>query len=324
MLLTTYGRSTGFCIDPIEKKPLNHFLPGTSVLSFGTAGCNLGCKFCQNWDISKSREVARASELASPAAVAAAAKYHGCHSVAYTYNDPIVWAEYAMDTARECRAAGMKNVAVTAGYINPAARGPFFEFMDAANVDLKAFTDEFYVRLTYAHLQPVLDTLEWLKKETEVWLEITNLVIPGENDSLDEIRRMSEWIVERLGDEVPLHFSAFHPDFRMRDVPRTPHETLLAARELAMRQGIKYVYTGNVDDVEHQSTYCPRCQGLLIERNWYDLGAYHLRGNQCGHCGERIAGVFQSRPGNWGRRRLPVRMAAFARPWPPAREEPGA
>jgi AmmeMemoRadiSam system radical SAM enzyme/AmmeMemoRadiSam system protein B/AmmeMemoRadiSam system protein A len=319
MVLTTYGRSTGFCVDPIEKKPLNHFYPGTSVLSFGTAGCNLGCKFCQNWDISKSKEVARLSEHARPETIAEAARQLGCHSVAYTYNDPVIWAEYAIDTARACRAVGVQSVAVTAGYITPAAREAFFREMDAANVDLKAFTEEFYFKLTYSHLQPVLETLRWLKHETDVWFEITNLVIPGENDSPDEFRRMCDWLLEAVGPEVPLHFSAFHPDFRMRDKPRTPLETLLAAREIALQQGVQYAYTGNVDDVTHQSTYCPHCQGLLIARNWYDLGAYHLRGDRCAHCGGQIAGRFAERPGDWGRKRLPVRISQFARPQPAAR-----
>jgi AmmeMemoRadiSam system radical SAM enzyme/AmmeMemoRadiSam system protein B/AmmeMemoRadiSam system protein A len=312
MVLTTYGRSTGFCIDPIEKKPLNHFYPGTSVLSFGTAGCNLGCKFCQNWDISKSREVERLSEIATPEAIALAARQHGCRSVAYTYNDPVIWAEYAIDTAKACRAAGVKNVAVTAGYITSEARGPFYEFMDAANVDLKAFTEEFYHQITYSHLQPVLDTLEWLKKETEVWFEITNLVIPRANDSMDEIRKMCGWILEHVGDQVPLHFTAFHPDFRMQDRPNTPHETLLSAYEVARAEGVKHVYTGNVNDVRHQSTYCPHCGALAIERNWYELGRYNLKGNRCGKCGGVVAGHFEDRPGDWGRKRVPVQISRYA------------
>lgn len=314
MVLSTYGRSTGFCIDPIEKKPLNHFLPGTSVLSFGTAGCNLGCKFCQNWDISKSREVERLSELATPEAIAKAAHHYQCHSVAYTYNDPVIWAEYAIDTAKACRAVGIKNVAVTAGYISPGARAPFYEFMDAANVDLKAFTEEFYHKITYSHLQPVLDTLEWLKKETNVWFEITNLMIPDANDAMDEIRQMSDWILAHVGDEVPLHFTAFHPDFRMRDRPNTPHETLIEARDVALRQGLKHVYTGNVNDVANQSTYCPGCGELLIERNWYELGVYRLEDNRCQRCKRQIAGVFEKRPGNWGRKRLPVQISQFIPP----------
>lgn len=308
MVLSTYGRSTGFCIDPIEKKPLNHFYPGTSVLSFGTAGCNLGCKFCQNWDISKSREVERLSDQASPLAIARAAQQAGARSVAFTYNDPVIWAEYAIDTARACRELDVRTVAVTAGYISPAAREPFFSVMDAANVDLKGFTEEFYYKVTYSHLQPVLETLEWLHRETNVWLEITNLVIPRTNDAPDDLRRMCDWILQHCGDETPVHFTAFHPDFRMLDTPPTPHATLLEAYEIGRRAGLKYVYTGNVDDPVHQSTYCPHCNRRVIERNWYALGEYRLAGDVCQHCGGRIAGRFDERPGDWGRKRLPVKI----------------
>lgn len=307
--LTTWGRSTGFCIDPIEKKPLNHFLPGTPVLSFGTAGCNLGCQFCQNWDISRSREIERLSEPATPEMIAAAAIRTGCRSVAFTYNDPVVWAEYAIDTARECRMAGIRTVAVTAGYISPCARSDFFNAMDAANVDLKAFTEDFYHRITYSHLQPVLDTLRWLKHESDVWFEITNLIIPGMNDSPDELRQMCDWIMDSVGADVPVHFSAFHPDFRMNDRPQTPAETLLFARETALRQGLRFVYVGNVSDPPNQSTWCPSCGTLLIERNWYQLGEYQLKGNRCSRCDTMIPGVFEEQPGNWGNRRLPIRIA---------------
>src|SRR5512135_1564449 len=325
MVLTTYGRSTGFCIDPIEKKPLNHFYPGTSVLSFGTAGCNLGCKFCQNWDISKSREVERLSEVATPGAIAEAARRCGCRSVAFTYNDPVIWAEYAIETAKACRAVGIKAVAVTAGYITPIARGPFYEVMDAANVDLKGFTEDFYRHITYSHLQPVLDTLAWLKKETDVWFEITNLVIPEANDSMDDIRRMCQWILRHCGDEVPVHFTAFHPDFRMRDRPNTPLETLLKAYDVAIQERLKYVYVGNVNDVAHQSTSCPHCGKLVIERDWYTLGAYHLRGDRCGHCGGTVAGHFDEHPGTWGRKRIPVEIARSTRDTQPIEPiEPGA
>lgn len=316
MVLSTYGRSTGFCIDPIEKKPLNHFYPGTSVLSFGTAGCNLGCKFCQNWSISKSRETELLSETASPEAIAQAALQMGCKSVAFTYNDPVVWAEYAIDTAQACRAAGVKTVAVTAGYITPQARGPFYKFMDAANVDLKAFTEDFYYKVTLSHLQPVLDTLVWLKRETNVWFEITNLIIPQANDSPDELRQMCDWILQHVGDEVPVHFSAFHPDFRMQDRGRTPPETLIAAHDIARQTGLKYAYTGNIHDPLRQSTYCPHCNQLVIERDWYELGRYALDGDRCQQCGGRVAGYFESRPGDWGRKRLPIRIAQFATPLP--------
>jgi len=312
MVLTTYGRSTGFCIDPIEKKPLNQFYPGTSVLSFGAAGCNLGCKFCQNWSISKSREIEQLSETATPEQIATAAKSLGCRSVAFTYNDPVIWAEYAIDTAKACHEQGIKTVAVTAGYITPAARGAFYEVMDAANVDLKGFTEGFYQHLTLSHLQPVLDTLRWLKHETNVWFEITNLVIPSENDSLDEVRQMCEWCYDNLGPDVPLHFTAFHPDFRLQNRPPTPPETLLKCYDVGRSCGLNYVYTGNVHDLRHQSTYCPKCHQVLIERDWYVLGRYQLNDSRCGHCGHEIAGRFDRAPGDWGARRQPVRIAQFA------------
>ncbi len=323
MLLSTYGRSTGFCIDPIEKKPLNHFFPGTSVLSFGTAGCNLGCKFCQNWDISKSREVERLSEQATPEMIATAARTLQCQSVAFTYNDPVIWAEYAIDVARACRAGGVKTVAVTAGYISPDAREPFFSAMDAANVDLKGFNEDFYRLITLSHMQPVLDTLCWIKQESDTWLEITNLLIPDENDSEDEMRTMCDWILDNLGDQVPVHFTAFHPDYRMTDKPRTPHETLLRAHELARQQGIQYPYVGNVNDLQHQSTYCPACQHILIERDWYVLGEYQLVDNCCGNCGHTIPGQFDKQPGSWGSRRQPVRIQDYA-PATPSKESRSA
>ncbi len=309
MVLTTYGRSSGFCVDPIEKKPLNHFLPGTAVLSFGTAGCNLACKYCQNWDMSKSREMDKLAAQASPERIAEVAEELGCRSVAYTYNDPVIFLEYAVDTAKACHERGIKSVAVTAGYINPEARQEFFAHMDAANIDLKGFTEDFYVKLTGGHLQPVLDTLEYVKKETDVWLEITTLLIPGHNDSDDEIKRMTDWIAETLGPEVPLHFTAFHPDYKMRDVPPTPPETLTRARRLAMAQGLHFVYTGNVHDREGGSTWCPNCGALLIERDWYQLGHWGLdEKGHCASCGTAIPGVFEARPGDWGARRLPVAL----------------
>jgi AmmeMemoRadiSam system radical SAM enzyme/AmmeMemoRadiSam system protein B/AmmeMemoRadiSam system protein A len=313
MVLNTYGKSTGFCIDPIEKKPLNQFYPNTAVLSFGTAGCNLGCKFCQNWSISKSREVEMLSESASPAAIAQAALRLGCESVAFTYNDPVIWAEYAIDTAKACRAVGVKTVAVTAGYITPQARGPFYEVMDAANVDLKAFTEEFYQKLTLSHLQPVLDTLAWLKRETNVWFEITNLMIPRANDSRDEIGRMCDWIYDHLGPDVPLHFTAFHPDFRLNDRPHTPSETLFMAYDIATQRGLHYVYVGNVADVPRQTTYCPGCRQALIVRAGYDLHAYAIRHGKCQYCGTAVAGRYHDQPGTWGPRRQPVRIADFER-----------
>jgi pyruvate formate lyase activating enzyme len=309
IVLTSYGRASGFCIDPIEKKPLNHFYPGTSVLSFGTAGCNLGCKFCQNWDISKAREMDRLQDLAMPEAIVEAAVEAGCHSIAYTYNDPVIFAEFAIDTAKVAHERGVKNVAVTAGYITEEARPEFYEHLDAVNVDLKAFTDQFYQKLCFAHLEPVLDTLKWIHDETDVWLEVTTLLIPGQNDSDDEIARLADWFAENLGTETPLHFSAFHPDFKMRDIPPTPPETLSRAREISKKHGIHHVYTGNVHDPKGQSTFCASCDQLLIERDWYQLGKWNLDADgKCNSCGTPLAGRFAAKKGTWGARRLPVHI----------------
>jgi pyruvate formate lyase activating enzyme len=310
IVLTTYGRSSGFCVDPIEKKPLNHFYPGTPVFSFGTAGCNLACRYCQNWDMSKSREMDTLADAASPGAIAQEAKRLECRSVAFTYNDPVIFLEYAADTAEACHRHGIKTVAVTAGYISPGAREDFFSFIDAANVDLKAFTERFYHRLTGGHLQPVLDNLVYLKQETSVWVELTTLLIPGENDSDAELDEMTAWVVEHLGPNVPMHFTAFHPDWKMRDVSPTPAATLTRAREIAHNNGVHYAYTGNVHDSRGGSTWCPGCGELLIERDWYQLGAWNLtRDACCRFCGTRIAGHFDPSPGTWGAKRLPVRMA---------------
>lgn len=307
MILTTYGRSSGFCIDPIEKKPLNHYYPGSSVLSFGTAGCNLACKFCQNWDISKSRDMDRLMDQASPEAIAQAAAESGCKSVAVTYNDPVIFAEYAMDVAEACRERGVQTVAVTAGYMHEQPRREFYARMDAANVDLKAFTEDFYFKLTGAHLQPVLDTLVYLKHETQVWFEITTLLIPGHNDSDAELAAMCAWLMRELGPDVPLHFTAFHPDHKMPDVPATPASTLIRARRIAMEHGLHYVYTGNVRHAEGDTTYCPQCHRALIERDWHRIANYRLTPEgQCPHCGTAIAGRFGREAGNFGRRRVPI------------------
>lgn len=312
ILLTTYGRSSGFCIDPIEKKPLNHFLPGTPVLSFGTAGCNLACKFCQNWDISKAREFDRLQDCASPEAIADAAVATGCRSVAFTYNDPVIFLEYAVDTALACRERGIKTVAVTAGYVCDEPRREFFEVMDAANIDLKSFSDRFYHKLCGGHLQPVLDTLLYLKHETDTWFELTDLLIPGENDSDREMHDMTQWIADNLGADVPLHLTAFHPDWKMRDKPRTPMATLNRCRDIALGNGLHHVYTGNVHDPRGSSTYCRGCGEMLIGRDWYELSTWSvlIRDQQavCGHCGTPLAGVFEDRPGNWGARRKPIKV----------------
>jgi pyruvate formate lyase activating enzyme len=311
MILTTYGRSSGFCIDPIEKKPLNHFYPGSSVFSFGTAGCNLACKFCQNWDISKSKDMDSLMDQASPDAIANAAAESGCKSVAFTYNDPVIFAEYAMDVADACHARSIQTVAVTAGYMHDQARRDLYARMDAANVDLKAFTDDFYFKLTGSHLQPVLDTLVYLKHETRVWFEITTLLIPGKNDSDEEIVAMSQWIRRELGADVPLHFSAFHPDYKMPDIPATPPSTLIRARKLAMKQGLQHVYTGNVRYQEGDTTLCPHCQATLIERDWYQIVRYRLTPQgHCPDCGHVLAGRFDKQAGRFGRQRIPIVLSA--------------
>jgi pyruvate formate lyase activating enzyme len=313
MVLTTYGRSSGFCIDPIEKKPLNHFLPGTPVFSFGTAGCNLTCKFCQNWDISKAREIEKLNAPAGPAQIAAAARQLGCRSVAFTYNDPVIFLEYAVDTARACHEAGLKTVAVTAGYITAQARGEFYEHIDAANVDLKGFTEAFYRNLCGARLAEVQDTLVWLRREGRVWLEITTLLIPGENDSDGELDALSRWVAAELGVDVPLHFTAFHPDWRMREHPPTPPATLTRAREIAVGHGLRYVYTGNVHDPAGGSTYCHGCGAQLIGRDWYELTSWGLDViGRCRVCETPAAGVFEAMPGTWGRKRQPVRFTNAA------------
>lgn len=313
MVLTTYGRSSGFCVDPIEKKPLNQFYPGSSILSFGTAGCNLACKFCQNWDISKSRSFDKLADQASPEDIARYAESCGCKSVAFTYNDPVIFAEYAMDVADACHDRNIKAVAVTAGYIHALPRRDFFAKMDAANVDLKAFTEEFYVKQTGAHLQPVLETLQYLKHETNVWLELTTLLIPGLNDSVQEVSAMSDWIVKELGTDVPLHFSAFHPDYKMKDRSFTPAETLIQARKIALDAGLQYVYTGNVHYLEGDTTYCPACGSILIVRNWYEIKQYRLTQNgHCEQCNAAIAGRFEQFSSQFGRQRIPVKIGATA------------
>ena len=312
IVLTTYGRSSGFCVDPIEKKPLNHFLPGTPVLSFGTAGCNLACKFCQNWDISKSREIDTLADSASPEKIAEVAQKLNCRSVAFTYNDPVIFHEYAIDVAAACHARGIRTVAVTAGYICEEPRKEFFAAMDAANVDLKAFTEDFYHKLTGGHLQPVLDTLVYLKHETSVWFELTTLLIPGKNDSDEEIQQMSQWVVENLGPDVPVHFTAFHPDWKMQDLPPTPASTLTRARKIAVENGVHYAYTGNVHDEDGESTYCHQCGNKLISRDWYVLGEWNLDDQGCcNQCGSKLAGVIESCPGDWGARRMPVRLSSM-------------
>ncbi len=309
--LRTWGRSSGFCVDPIEKKPLNHWLPGTPVLSFGTAGCNLGCRFCQNWSISKAREMDTVMDLATPRGIARAAVRTGSRSVAFTYNDPVIFAEYALDVAAACREQGVHTVAVTAGYIGDSARAEFFGGMDATNVDIKAFTERFYKRLCYGELEPVKDTLRYLVHETDTWVELTTLLIPGENDSDAELHELCAWVREELGSQVPVHFTAYHPDFKLR-TPRTSPATVTRARSIARIEGLDYVYTGNVRDRAGGSTFCPGCGSLLIERDGYTLGHWGLDvkdgSASCASCGHDVPGHFDPRPGTWGSERLPVRI----------------
>ncbi len=317
IVLLTFGRSSGYCVDPIEKKPLNHFLPGTPVLSFGTAGCNLACRFCQHWDISKSRDVDTLADQAPPERIARAARKLGCRSVAFTYNDPVIFMEYAIETAIACRELDVRSVAVTAGYVCEEPRAEFFRYMDAANVDLKGFTERFYRQLCGAELAPVLETLVYLAHETEVWVEVTTLLIPGENDSDAELHRAAQWFAENLGPDVPWHFTAFHPDYRMKDTVHTPSATLTRAREIARGYDLRYVYTGNVHDEAGSSTYCHGCGKQLIGRDWYVLTAWNLDDDgRCSECGTPCAGRFDGPPGSWGARRMPVRLADVARASP--------
>lgn len=316
LVLTTYGRSSGFCIDPVEKKPLYHFHPGSPVLSFGTAGCNLGCKFCQNWDISKASEFDRLTDQASPEEIAHAARTSGCDAVAYTYNDPVIFAEYAIDVAEACRDAGVRNIGVTAGYVNPDARAGFFRAMDAVNIDLKGFSDTFYATVTGGRLRPVLETIAWVAQETSVWMELTTLLIPGYNDATSDLRDMCDWVFSECGPDVPLHFTAFHPDHRMRHVPATPARTLSRARMVALEAGLNYVYTGNVHDQQGQATSCPNCGTQLIGRNWFEITSFELTHGACPMCGNQIAGHFDAAPGGFGNQRIALAMPGGLGPLP--------
>ena len=314
VVLTTYGRSSGFCVDPIEKKPLHHFLPGSTILSFGTAGCNLTCKFCQNWHLSRSRETETLADEAAPEVIARAAQSLGCRSVAFTYNDPVVFLEYAIDTAQACHAVGVKSVAVTAGYMNAAPRRDFYAHMDAANVDLKGFTDEFYQHYCGGHLQPVLDTLAYIARETQTWLELTTLLIPGANDSEAELEALTQWVARELGAHVPLHFSAFHPAWQLTDRPPTPTATLTRARQIALKNGLRYVYTGNVRDPAGAATICRDCGKVVIARDGYAITAWHLEGGRCKFCQAPITGVFDDEPGGGAGGCQPVDISRFASP----------
>ncbi len=309
IVLTTYGRSSGFCVDPIEKKPLNHVLPGSPTLSFGTAGCNLTCRFCQNWDISKSREIDTLADQATPEAIAGAAQDLRCRSVAFTYNDPTVFYEYARDVAIACHEVGVRTVAVTAGWMLAAPRADLYSHVDAVNVDLKAFSEDFYHRICSASLAPVLETLQYLVHETSAWVELTTLLIPGLNDTDDELDQLSSWVVAQLGADVPMHFTAFHPDFKMRDRPPTPPATLTRARRIALDNGVHFAYTGNVHDADGGTTTCPGCAMPVVVRDWYRISEYHLdEEGRCRRCRTRLPGIFDGPVEHWGGRRLPVVM----------------
>lgn len=289
---TGYGRPTGFAIDPIEKKPLNHFLPGSDILSFGTAGCNLGCKFCQNWSISKAKLDDTNALIATPEDIISLAKKYSTPSIAFTYNDPTIFGEYVIDISKLAREEKIRSVMVTAGYIDKDARKEVYKYIDAANVDLKAFTERFYHKLTFSHLDDVLNTLLWLKNETDIWFEITTLLIPGENDSDEEIKHECGWILDNLGENVPLHFTAFHPDFKMKDKDPTSPSTLKRAKKIADAIGIKYCYLGNIHDPESQTTYCSNCKAVMIKRNWHSVTMNNLRNSRCYKCNAKLAGVF--------------------------------
>ena len=291
-----YASPAALQIDPIEKKPLNHFLPGTRVFSLGTAGCNMGCSFCQNWDISKSKSDQVHATHMPPEDVVALAIHNGCPSIAFTYNEPTIWGEYVIDICRAAREAGIRTVMVTNGYVTREAFHDIYDHVDAANVDLKGFTENFYGKVTLTHLQPVLDVLTWLKQETNVWLEITNLLIPSLNDDPAELRHLCEWITEHLGPDVPLHFTAFHPDFKLRDKPRTPPETLHAARRIALDAGLHFVYEGNIPSGAGD-TNCPGCGKILVCRSWHEVLENSIQDGACPACGRLIPGQWTNQRG---------------------------
>ncbi|MDR1485749.1 MAG: AmmeMemoRadiSam system radical SAM enzyme [Planctomycetaceae bacterium] len=307
-----YGKNTGLVVDPVEKKPFYHFYPGSKTLSLGSIGCNLDCKFCQNFSISRSVDDSILVE-SSPSDVVNAAKQNGCRSIAFTYNEPVIWLEYVIDIAKEAHKAGLLTVAVTNGYISQEWREKFFENIDAANVDLKSFSDNFYREYCSASLEPVKETLCYLAQKNKIanknvsgincndnsirgtWFEVTTLLIPELNDSERETAELSDWFFANLGAEVPLHFSAFRPADRMRTIPPTPPKTLFRSRNIATAAGLKYVYTGNINDPEGQTTFCPQCKQSIISRNRFNVTEYLIDEDQCcRYCGQTIAGKFES------------------------------
>ncbi len=291
--LSSYGFNTGLAIDPIEKKPVYQFYPQTPILSFGTLGCNMGCLFCQNWQTTKNKADCKNLNKTSPEEIVQIAKKYNCKSVAFTYNDPIIFFEYAIDTAKICRQEGIKTVAVTSGFINPEPAKEFFKYMDATNIDLKGFSEEFYKRNCLAHLKPVLDTIKYVSNETDCWVELTTMLIESENDSNDMIKEECDWILNNLGDCVPLHFSAFFPRYKFSNRKQTDFSTLLRAYSIAKNAGLKYVYTGNITNIETSSTYCKNCSTPVILRNGYELIEYNLNENgSCKFCGTKCDGRY--------------------------------
>ncbi|MGM9992749.1 MAG: AmmeMemoRadiSam system radical SAM enzyme [Candidatus Bruticola sp.] len=290
---TSFAKTTGAAIDPIEKKPLYHFLPQSRVLSFGTLGCNMGCRFCQNSHITKNCHNNLSLSL-PPQKVGLAALNYSCSSVAFTYNDPIIWADYAIESAKVCHSLGLQTIAVTAGYIKAKARIEFFSYMDAANIDLKSIRPQFYKNYCQVDIEPILDTIIYVKEHTKCWLELTNLIIPDLNDSEQDLKDLSRWIVKELGPDVPIHFSAFHPAYLMKDKAKTNLTSLLKARDIALESGLHYVYTGNIAHPASQSTYCIKCGRLLIERllNLIEFKDLNLEKGCCQGCGAPLPGRF--------------------------------
>jgi pyruvate formate lyase activating enzyme len=290
VVLETYGYNTGLAIDPVEKKPMYHFYPASKVLSFGTLGCNMGCLFCQNSSTTKVKAPINQCQTAAPEQIVNTAKAYGCKCVAFTYNDPIVFFEYAIETAKLCRKAGIKTIAVTSGYMNPEPAKEFYSLMDGANIDLKGFSDDFYIKNCSAHLPPVLETIKYAVNKTKCFVELTTMLIEGENDQF--IEQECEWILKNLGDSVPLHFSAFFPKYKFVNRPATTYETLEKAYKKAKEMGLKYVYTGNLSTIETSTTYCKKCGEPLIKRDGYNIIGNNVEDGKCKFCNTKVDGRF--------------------------------
>jgi len=287
----SYGNPCAVHIDPIEKKPLFHFYPGTNAFSIATAGCNLACLYCQNWSISqKSPRDTQNTDLL-PDRLISYCKQNGCKSIAYTYSEPVTFYEYVYDSATLARQEEIKNVFISSGFINSAPLAKLCKVIDSANIDLKSFSDDIYMRLCAGKLQPILNSLTLLKKEG-IWLEITNLVVPSWTDNMDMIKRMCNWLLQNGFETTPLHFSRFIPTYKLSQLPPTPVNTLKSAREIALKEGLKYVYIGNVPGLEMENTLCPRCHAIIIERQGFRVVQNYVVGGKCVFCGEKIDGVW--------------------------------